>query len=158
MNTFAHRPKASPKCFFGKSFLLVFALGLTIAASGCGGESESSFDDGDYACVSHSLSVMPEQLVAGADTNITIEWALGFVAPVPVQARLVMGDGEELTLLVELSLEGEGYDYFLYHAQLQNPFGRGIDAGYITVIAEAPEGFECPSLSASASLRLLAAE
>ncbi|MCK5690515.1 hypothetical protein KAI87_14645 [Myxococcota bacterium] len=140
-----------------KPVLGALLLGSLFFVSGC---SKDALDAGSSACSlnAQTLEVSPSDLVAGQDTKITVSWVLSELLDSPPQIQLMMGQGDELSVTISLETTSDSYDSYPYFAEFQNPFGLGLDAGYITVIAEAPVAPGCPEVSATTSIELLAAQ
>ncbi len=111
-----------------------------VAAAGCGGAANEASSSGCYG-ESIELLVTPQSVPRGAAVDIAVQWKVTQTIDEPAEARLVLGEAEEVEvrfpLVLSPLLEGEPPSY---GGSLLNPFGAGAPPGDLVVMVRAADG------------------
>ena len=121
----------------------ILVLGLVLLA-GC---SQSDFASAGIECMSASvveLTVEPQELIRGADVEITVVVILSDSNESFVQVELLPEGAIEVEVLLELSFKSTTMDgYGVYRGSLLNPFGSGLAPGNVAVRVVRGSNWDC---------------
>ena len=136
--------------------ILVLSL---FSLSACSADELAMSDRGSGPCdmvESVALSAEPAAIARGEAVEIAVSWALHNPDGYPVSVRLLTGQGYNVEVRVALVAEAiDEYPYTIYRGVLLNPFGLGLDAGWVAVDAEIdmPQGCSAPQVTSSIELQ-----